>query len=151
LVSSSSAGASALRADEVGRGDMNTIIKTWLTRNTTARFTAHSLHTMDELFIGASIFSERSLRQSVQSLIPKPIIIKAEALARAAAFSAPTSASAEIVIASDNIPDDLPTPTDVPVPEPWDVPVPEPIDVPPPTPHDVPPPEPTDPQPRPIP
>jgi hypothetical protein len=106
---------------------------------------------MDELFIGASIFSERSLRQSVQSLIPKPIIIKAEALARAAAFSAPTSASAEIVIASDNIPDELPTPTDVPVPEPWDVPVPEPIDVPPPTPHDVPPPEPTDPQPRPIP
>lgn len=136
---------------------MNTIIKTWLTRNTAVRFTAHSRHAMDELFIGGNIFSERSLRQSVQSLIPKPIIIKAEALARAATAGHGTSTATapEIVIASDNIPDELPTPTDVPVPEPWDVPVPEPMDVPPPTPRDVPPPEPTDPaldtQSRPIP
>jgi hypothetical protein len=134
---------------------MNTIFRSWLSWSTTAKFTAHSRHSMDELFIGASIFSERSLRQSVQSLIPKPIIIKAEALTRAAAAGGATTAAHEIVIANDNIPDELPTPTDVPVPEPWDVPVPEPMDVPPPTPRDVPPPEPTDPkpdtQPRPIP
>ena len=134
---------------------MNTIIPNWLTRNTTAHFTANVRHPMDELFLGGNIFSERSLRQSVQSLVPKPIIIKAEALTRAAAAGGSTSTAHEVLIVNDNIPDELPTPTDVPVPEPWDIPVPEPIDVPPPTPRDVPPPEPTDPtpdtQPRPIP
>jgi hypothetical protein len=129
---------------------MNTIIKTWFTWGTTAKFTSHSRHSMDELFVGANIFSERSLRKSIQSLVPAPIIIKAESLQRAAAATSATStvnSAPEIVITADDAPDELPTPTDVPVPEPWDVPAPEPVDVPPPTPHDVPPPDFTDPEP----
>ena len=101
-----------------------------LTSGTTARFTAQRRHTIDECWLGTSLWSDGSVRQAIQVLVPEPVLISA------------------------NIPEEIPTPTDVPVPEPYDVPVPEPIDIPPPEPHDVPPPELTvpepDPQPRPI-
>lgn len=117
------------------------ILCSWLSPVLPMRFSPSRRHVMDELTFGATSFSHRFTRQKFQSLVPQ--------------YASSVVGEMESCLAQGGQPDELPTPTDVPVPTPRDVPVPEPIDVPPPEPHDIPPPKPeqpeVDPKPRPIP
>jgi hypothetical protein len=116
-------------------------LSAWLLPGVTLQFTSCRRHAMDELTFGAANWSHRSTRQKFQSLVPQ--------------YANSLIGAVELALVQSGQPDELPTPTDVPVPTPRDVPVPEPMDIPPPTPRDVPPPNPdkpeVDPKPRPIP